>query len=459
MTSHPFPLVDPLMPPVRRALFITTTFFPHPSVGGVRMTQWARCLPAFGWEAHVLARYYGHFATPEMLARHLHPSIRVEYLDGPATPPPPAPPSPGPSDSPQSSKKSLKLALKHRFGASSLSGLIVPDPSVWFWRSVRASVLARVRDIRPDLIITTSAPHSNHDIGMWLKRRTGIPWVADFRDPYVCDKRFTPRGAFAWMWPLHERYERAIYTHADLIIHNIPIDARWWRLRYPEARPKIRILTNACTPELAAGAITPDVTPGGRKSVRVIGVITDPELLRLAESVALLAERGVDVELRTVGVATRIKDQISRLLGDRAVFIEAVRHDLALRQVVGADVLINFLSPERASYLLVSSKLYEYIASGKPVIEVNPTISDRHFLRHIPDIAVLKDPTPEQLASEIDRALQLDVADLRARRAEVIAKNEWRSQVTILAGWFDEITGNARVSPSEPPLEAPLTRA
>jgi hypothetical protein len=68
----------------------------------------------------------------------------------------------------------------HGLGASSLakrlfSSLFVPDPAVRFWRQQREYVLGRVREIRPDVILTSSPPHSLHDIGLWLSRETGIP--------------------------------------------------------------------------------------------------------------------------------------------------------------------------------------------------------------------------------------------------------------------------------------------
>jgi len=74
------------------------------------------------------------------------------------------------------------------FGRLSLflrSNMFVPDSrSLWIRPSVRR--LRKWLSHHPvDLIISTGPPHSCHLIGMKLMQRTGIPWIADFRDPFL----------------------------------------------------------------------------------------------------------------------------------------------------------------------------------------------------------------------------------------------------------------------------------
>src|SRR5689334_15337095 len=122
------------MPERRNVLIISTMFFPYPGVGGVRMTQWARLLPRFGWNPTVLTRYYGHYATTELIAEHLRPSVTVEYLNPPSSIPAEATKSPrgavlssGPTF--KSRMKSLTTTL--------LQKAIVPDMGIFFWRKIR----------------------------------------------------------------------------------------------------------------------------------------------------------------------------------------------------------------------------------------------------------------------------------------------------------------------------------
>lgn len=426
------------MTPPRRVMILTTTFYPDPSVGGVRMTQWARCLPEFGWQPTVLTRYYGHVATPELLAEKVHPDVRLEYLDGP---PPGAAPESAPTPAPPR-KPSLKSRVRRMISTGAIAGAFVPDITVVQWRALRPKVMHAVQQYKPEVIVTTGPPHSNHDIGLWLHRQTNIPWVADYRDPYLLDDRFRPRFPFQFMTPRHWKYDRAIHEEASLVTHAIPIAARFWRLRLGPGskRDHIKVFTNACAPDLAAGRIEPDKTPDGRKSIRVIGLIGSAEALHLACAISALVGEGHDLELRLVGHEPASVKQIEHLLPGRFRCIKGLRHDLALRQVVGADVLVNYLSPERAGHYLLSSKLFEYLATGNPVIEVNPTSPDRRLLKKLPDVVVLKSPTLEELKHALRQALTLQQSpESIARRREFVSQHEWRCKVKTLAHWLEQI--------------------
>src|SRR3990172_13155148 len=81
----PAPHREPLR--MRKILILAPTFFPDTMVAAVRVTQWARHLPEFGWSPLVLCRHRGHTATPEALAEKLHADVRVEYLGPPADAP------------------------------------------------------------------------------------------------------------------------------------------------------------------------------------------------------------------------------------------------------------------------------------------------------------------------------------------------------------------------------------
>jgi hypothetical protein len=410
------------------------------------MTQWARCLPEFGWQPFVLTRYYGHRATPELLAKYVHPDVRVEYLNAP--PEDESAPAPAPAPAPAAGRASLASRVKRFIGSSPASALLVPDPGIGFWRSVRPRVLQAAREFEADLLVTTGPPHSNHDVGLWLAREIGIPWVADFRDPYIIDQRFAPRFPFRWMMPAHRRYSRNLYSTASLVTHAIPIAARFWRIRSADYRRHVRIMTNACAPELATGDVEPDVTPGGRRSIRAVGHIGHDEAAFLATAIAELVREGMDLELRLIGPPVTTLPRIRELLGERVISSPGMRHDLALRQVAGADVLVNYLSRERSQHYLLSSKLFEYLATGKPVIEVNPTVPDRQILRRLPDVVVLREPTLPELKESLRRALRMGVAGMGGARAAFVREHEWRRQVRTLAAWFDEAV-ERRARPSE----------
>jgi GT2 family glycosyltransferase/glycosyltransferase involved in cell wall biosynthesis len=401
---------------VKRLLILSTTFFPDPAVAAIRMTQWCRHLPAHGWKPHVLCRYYGFEASREALAASVHADVSIEYLERP--------------DAPRS--RLAGLGLRPR----SLSTLLVPDPSVRFWRGQHERVLARVRELQPDVILTTSPPHANHEIGLWLAAETGIPWIADFRDPYVIDPRFRPAGLGRVRGGDHLRFEAAIYRRAWLITHAIPFQARWARRRYPFARERIRTLTNGFPLEM----LSPAAAPAGarRRSIRVVGTILDAERLQLAQAVARLVEEGHDLELQLVGRAPRDPAPLHAALGERLVLAGYQSHAESVRRVASAAVLVNFLDAQRSASWLLSTKMFEYLASDRPVITVNPSRSDQLLLRRVSGVAVLRRPAPADLTQALRSALALPSRGdpgLAAFRRDF----NWARLGGRLAGWLDQL--------------------
>lgn len=423
---------------MRKLLIISTTFFPDPTVPAIRMTQWCRHLPEHGWKPHVICRHYGYECSAQEMAEKVHPEVTVEYLDH--------------TESVGTAARSrwrrfVQGVMDSRLG---LAGLFIPDPSIRFWRSRRQQILKRVQEIQPDVILTTSPAHSIHDIGLWLSRQTGIPWVADFRDPYLLDNRFQPRGLGLLRWRGHRRFKDAIHNSAWLVTFAIPNHARYSRRRYAAARDRMLTLTNAFPPELV-DALPDSARTGGRKTVLVTGTIPEPEQLRLAQAVAQLAGEGHDVQLKLLGKRPECEPQLRVMLGERLALPGYVPHTESIRAVAQADVLVNFLDVFRSQSRLLSTKLFEYLASGNPVLCINPSRVDRLLLWRMSGVKALILPTQDELVAGLRDTLagkvRRDPADVEQFRKEF----NWPRRAAQLAEAFDRLV-------AFPPRELPPPR-
>ena len=105
--------------------------------------------------------------------------------------------------------------------------LLLPDPRV-LWRRKATKAAAHIlrsalEEGRPfDAIATTGPPHSVHLIGLALKKKWDIPWLADFRDlwremDYLEDFHPTPRTRRR-----HLEMERAVVNTADFKTYSSP---------------------------------------------------------------------------------------------------------------------------------------------------------------------------------------------------------------------------------------------
>ncbi|MEX2308344.1 MAG: glycosyltransferase [Pirellulales bacterium] len=439
---------------MRKILILAPMFFPDPQVGGIRLTQWARHLPEFGWSPFVLTRHLGYTATPEALAETVHPAVRLDYL-GPRIK------TPEPTDSPSSSRGD---SLLRGMALQLLDVVSVPDVLVWKWRSVSAQAVSIARQWQPDVVLSSSPSHSIHVAGRRVAEAIGVPWVADFRDPYLIDYRFKPHGAKWLSMPWHRRFEQGIYRDAALCIHAIPLHARWASRRFPFARDKIRILTNGIPSELLdeemiPSADRPDVAASQRVSIRAAGVLQKSSVQAIAIALQQLLNEGIDAEFRHVGHARGANAAVPNELRDRFQLRGPVSHEEALREIAGADILLNYLDEQRAKVSGLSSKLFEYLATGRPIVAVNPTLPDRQLIGRLPWCWCLRNPASAELAAALRQAITMRAKPSEGWLSAFRERYNRRTQTRQLAQWLDELLPAASVSCDLPATIATTTQA
>ncbi len=150
-------------------------YFPPMGMGGVqRMAKLARYLPQFGYDVIVLTvKPIRYPANDESLLDELPAEVKI-YRSG----------SSDPARIGKFIPLPLRAATKVKTVAKEKSGYFWPDSKIGWKRSALklAGKIAVNRKI--DVTISSSPPITAHLIAMALKNDQGIPWVADFRDPW-----------------------------------------------------------------------------------------------------------------------------------------------------------------------------------------------------------------------------------------------------------------------------------
>ena len=96
--------------------------------------------------------------------------------------------------------------------------LFIPDARK-FWIRPSVRYLAKYLLQHPvDVILSTGPPHSMHLIGKKLKEKTGIPWVADFRDPWTGIDYYDQLRLTRCSDRKHRTMERAVLKKADRVV-------------------------------------------------------------------------------------------------------------------------------------------------------------------------------------------------------------------------------------------------
>ena len=207
-----------------KRVLVVSYYWPPSGGGGVqRWLKFAKLLPEFGWDPIVVTPSNPDVPiTDPSLSRDVHEGVEVWSF--PVWEPTRALSKLGlqGNTSRLGADQSSSPSLASRLVKWVRGNIFVPDARVGWVRPTTRKVLARVRHEPVDLIVTTGPPHSMHLIGLALKRATGLPWVADFRDPwstmdYLDDFGLGPRAR-----RLIAKMERAVVASADRILVTSP---------------------------------------------------------------------------------------------------------------------------------------------------------------------------------------------------------------------------------------------
>jgi glycosyltransferase involved in cell wall biosynthesis len=232
-----------------------------------------------------------------------------------------------------------------------------------------------VKTFRPQILYSTGPPHSTHLIASKLKDATGLPWVADFRDPWA--RRPWPVNANPWGQAAAQRLERRCVERADAVVLNTAALRDDFRTHYADlAADKFCAISNgydpAIGPSMAACPSRSDLSEGRPLRLLHPGTLygrRDPRPLLLA--IKELNARGTRCTLEQVGeVDPRfgLQTLIPRLGLEGLVTIRATLPRAAVFQCMAeADVLV-VIQPD--AELQVPGKLFEMFAFRKPILGV-----------------------------------------------------------------------------------------
>jgi len=359
-------------------ILVITYYFPPAGGGGVqRVLSWCRHLPELGVEVTVAAPEKPRWVDVDTT---LVVPASVEVLRTPDPSPAALIPREHVAGVRGLRKVARTIALQPRRFA-------VPDIHR-AWRgpavgAIIASARERKRTGRApwDLVISSSPPETTHLVACDVAEQLGIPWIADFRDSWLDLPHLRMDSPSVRL--KHARNtrlaQRTLARASALTTVSEPLAADL-RARHPELQ--VHVLENGMEPaDIARGRARMD---GFRDTGRFVVAYTGNFFGRQSPAVFLEAvERFVDAHPDARG------DLIVRFVGglkpvDRARIdgaptlaavvehIPFLRHDDVLAQQAAADLLFLYVAPGRGSAGVYTGKVFEYVASRRPVLAQAP---------------------------------------------------------------------------------------
>jgi hypothetical protein len=265
----------------------------------------------------------------------------------------------------------------------------LPDRWISWWPGAVATGLGLVRRHKPDLIWSTYPIATTHLIALTLQRLSGLPWVADFRDPMKevdpnTGEEFpedpTIRRVNGWI-------ERPTLKHCSRAVFTTPGALKMYKSRFP-CVPTSRwaVIPNGYDEAdfiTAEQAVRFRPRSGGPIVLVHSGLlypyVRDPKCFFAALSELRRAGQAtpatLKVVLRAAGFDDLYRPQLQSLGIDDIVFLEPpVSHHESLVEMLTADGLLIFQAHN--CNWQIPAKLYECLRARRPILGITDHAGD-----------------------------------------------------------------------------------
>jgi len=240
------------------------------------------------------------------------------------------------------------------------------------WIKVIVKEGAKIIQIeKPDLIYSTSPPHSVQVGAMRLAQKTGVKWVADFRDPWTDGfwLKGVPRMQFAWR--KDRRLERSVLSKADGVI---TISDTWVDLFGSKVPNNYFALPNGYDHMdiKSVSAIKSD-------KFRIVysGSLRESQIpYNLLKAIQDLREQDQCPQLELHFLGSLHPDVVSALdthsLMDIVVMHGYVNHSVVIEHILDAQILLMLIPDTEDNEGILPGKIFEYMGCQGYILGVGP---------------------------------------------------------------------------------------
>ncbi len=380
-----------------RRVLVLTPFFPPLAGGGVhRVLSFVRHLPARGWACTVVcAGEHDYWVRDESLLKQVPPATEVLRVAG-------------------GSALAAWLRVRGKADSGRRSGgafaplrsladwWLLPDSYAGWSRRARSVAAARASRGDVHAVLSSSPPDSAHLAALDVTRTARLPWVADFRDPWVglhFRKPPTP-----WHAARHAAMEASVTGSADLVLTASRTHERELASRAVGKPRRLLHLPNGFEPSTS----TTQVVDRSRFRLAFTGTLS------LMDDMGTL----LDALERLQGIEPRARDALrvelvgpydsdweartnARGLGSLVRFSGPRSHAETRALQRSADALLLWKPRGDGYRTMVPGKLYEYLDSERPILALLPEHDEAAELVTQAGGSVLPPGDAEALAVEL----------------------------------------------------------
>ncbi|MFA6565066.1 MAG: glycosyltransferase family 4 protein [Verrucomicrobiia bacterium] len=422
---------------MKRVLMVTYYF---PPIGGPAvypMLKFCKYLPQHGWLPTVICggKSDPDFGPDETLVKEIPGEANVHRIDYPHG---------------TMWRQVRGWLFEHHLGrVGHHVGLFADFPCRFReWAELAIAEAARlIEESRPDVIWTSSPVLSAHFVGLAIKRRFGIPWVADFRDPWVGNPVLMSEEHFPrWQLSRQAGAEAKVARESDRCTFAHPLVAQEFAQRHHLPQGRAVPITCGYDPEDFSERTTQSST-GGRLLIVHTGSFYgeySPKPLYNALRIAANRKPALLKQLKLVFVGGCTVD--FDLDGLEVEVLPRVPHGEAIAWMHRSDVQMVVFGTAIGKHN-ISGKLFDYLATGRPILAIVPGQGSCAEIVRKTKSGLVADPdSPEEIIYALEtlirmkaeRSLRFDADSLEVRKFSYPVLSQ------TMAKLFDECAGMRR---------------
>ncbi len=378
-------------------ILIITYYWPPAGGPGIqRVLKFAKYLPEFGCRPVILTVAHGEYpATDESLMNEVPSSLPVYKT---------ASLEPFALYRNLTGKKSTAIptfvltestdqSLVQKAAAFLRANIFIPDARIgWKPFAVRQGRKI-IRDEKIDIIFSTGPPMSTHLIGQALAKKTHLPWVADFRDPWTDVFYYHSLKRTRWALAIDKSLEHSVLKNADAVVSVSPSIIRSFR---DKEENNYHVIANGYD-EQEFGPVQPLPDDGKIHFVHAGHLAGNQNPIVLWKALQNVLQKHSDFNQRFQldfygSVHSGIAHSIRNYGLERYTVwhgYKSHQHIIAAYKSAGA---LFFVVPQCASSKgILTSKLFDYLGAGRPIVGIGPTDGDAAAILSETDAGIMFD--------------------------------------------------------------------
>ncbi len=361
---------------MKKVLVIVYYWPPSGGAGVQRWLKFVKYLPEYGWLPTVITTTNGDYpAIDESLCKEVPTGIKIIRTKTPTFGKLFKKINGKNSDVPYGSlESSSKDPLLKKLSFWFRLNLVVPDArKVWNKYAYRAASKELLTN-KYDAVVTSGPPHSTHLVGLKLKKKYNIKWIADFRDPWTKIDYLDEYNRWKIIQTIDEKYEKKVYDLCNRFIYSNPLIIKNFK-----KSTKTYFLPNGFDKD--DFKILKTVKNLDKFEINYFGIISiERNPLSVLKSVNKIFEEKNNRNIR-INIWGNIHQSVKDILisNDKYNIVNIhsyIPHKEMVEYLVNSNLLLVVVNKIKSKKGVFPGKIFEYLGSGVEILGIGPEDGD-----------------------------------------------------------------------------------